>query len=489
VTKDHGTTWEDATIPGLENPTRADISAIDASHQDPGTAYVAIDYHNTADYKPYFYRTHDFGKTWTKIVNGLPTDLPSGSFSRVIRADTKKSGLIFAGTESFVYVSFNDGDTWQSLALNLPNTSYRDMVVKDNDLVVGTYGRGFWVLDDISPLRQIAASMASESAHLFKPGDAVRVRRNVNGDTPFPPEIPHALNPPAGALIYYYLGAKAAGTLTIEIANAAGKIVRHMSSAALNLPSEPPPPVPDFWIQKPKPLPTELGTNRINWDLRCDNPPAFNHSYQINANPGETPMSPEGPLVPPGEYTVTLAVDGKSYKQSVTVKNDPRSPASAADLKSQSELQMKLYDAVKQAYEGYEQVAAMRAAAAEAGKGNTAADLTDAVSAFDTKLAAVGGSNGGGRRFGGGFGGGGGSPTFVAVHGNLLRQLEQLDSGDMRPNEPIAKSTLAALSQFQKVEAAWQALNAKDLAAFNAVLAKYNQKPIQAATANMTAGR
>src|SRR5205814_522145 len=177
LTKDHGMTWQDVTIPDLPNPTRADVLAIDASHHDPATAYAAIDYHTSGDYTPYFYRTHDLGKTWTKITNGLRTDQPSGSLARVIRADTKKSGLLFAGTESSVYVSFDDGDNWQSLMLNLPNTSYRDIQIHDNDLVVGTYGRSFWVLDDYSPLRQVTPALASEHAHLFKPGDSICVRR------------------------------------------------------------------------------------------------------------------------------------------------------------------------------------------------------------------------------------------------------------------------------------------------------------------------
>jgi len=248
VTKDHGANWEDVTIPNLPNPTRADISAIDASHHDAATAYVAIDYHSTGDYKPYLYRTRDYGKSWTPIVNGLVVDQPSGSFARVVRADTKKAGLLFAGTESSVYVSFDDGDNWQSLMLNLPNTSYRDLTVHDNDLVAGTYGRGFWILDDISPLRQITLALASEPAYLFKPGDAIRVRRNVNGDTPFPPEVTHADNPPLGAIIYYYLGAKPAGTVALEILDASGTVVRHMSSATIAPLPDPPPPVPDYWL-------------------------------------------------------------------------------------------------------------------------------------------------------------------------------------------------------------------------------------------------
>jgi hypothetical protein len=357
------------------------------------------------------------------------------------------------------------------------------MVIKDNDLVVGTYGRGFWVLDDISPLRQIAAATASESARLFKPGDAIRVRRNINSDTPFPPEVPHALNPPVGAIIYYYLGAKPSGDISIEISDASGKVVRHMSSAPMPALNESPPPVPDFWIEKPKPLPTEVGTNRINWDLRCDNPPAFNHSYEINANPSETPLSPEGPLVPPGVYTVALTVGGKTYKETVKVTNDPRSPAKAADLRAQYALQSKLYDCAKISWDNYQEVTKLRAAVADAGKGNAAPELAEAVSAFDTKLAAVGGSGGGGRRFGGGGGGGGSSaPTFAGLIGGLVRQLNQMDSGDMAPNESLKNASLAACADFDKAMAAWKELQAKDLPAFNALLAKFSLKPIAVTT-------
>ena len=488
LTKNHGLTWEDVTIPNLPNPTRADISAIDASHQDPATAYVSIDLHSTADFKPYFYRTHDYGKTWTAIVNGLLTDQPSGSFSRVIRADTKKAGLLFAGTESSVYVSFNDGDDWQSLMLNLPNTSYRDMVIKDNDLIVGTYGRGFWVLDDYSPLRQITPALASEPAHLFKPGDAIRVRRNVNGNTPFPPEVPHSPNPPLGAIVYYYLGAKPAGTIMLDIMDAAGKVVRHMSSAPIPPLTDPPPAVPDFWLEKPKPLPTDAGTNRINWNIRYDNPPAFSHNFAqvMGAMAGDTPASPEGPLALPGVYTLKLTVDGKPYAQTVTVKNDPRSPATAADLRAQHELQMKLYDGAKEAWDGYNQVAAMRAAVAEITRSNPPAEVGTAATAFDAKLAGAGGSAGGGGRRGGGgggFPGAGGTPAppnFVALNGTLLRQLDTLDFGDMAPNEPMNKAYVAGCTQLKTAVANWKTIVTQDLAAFNALLSKNSLKPIPA---------
>ena len=482
LSRNHGATWDDVTIPNLPNATRADISAIDASHQDAGAAYAAVDCHNMGDYKPYLYRTHDYGKTWIRIVSGLPDSQPSGSFARVIRADTNRQGLLFAGTESGVYVSFDDGDQWQPLQLNLPNTSYRDMVVKGNDLVVGTYGRGFWILDDISPLRQITPSIESAPAYLFQPGDAIRVRRNVNGDTPFPPEVPHAENPPAGAILYYYLGAHPAGDITLDVRDSQGKIVRHLSSAPITTASDPPPPIPDFWVEKPSPLPTAPGLNRTNWNLRYDSPPTFNHSYEINANPGETPASPEGPMVLPGVYTLMLTVEGKSYTQQVTVKNDPRSPASSRDLQAQHEMQMKLYHCTQEAWACYHQVAGTRDSIGALLKSNPPAEVATAAHALDSKLAAVGGSIGFGRRFGGGgFPGAGGppqQPTFTSINGTAVRRLNTLDSGDMAPNDSIRKACAATCSEMQTAMKNWDALKSKDLAAFNALMAKNNLKPI-----------
>jgi photosystem II stability/assembly factor-like uncharacterized protein len=490
LTRNHGATWEDVTIPDLPNPTRADIAAIDASHQDPAAAYVAIDYHGAGDFTPHLYRTHDAGKTWTAIVNGLPVDQPGGSFARVIRADTKKAGLLFAGTESALYVSFNDGDTWQSLMLNLPTTSYRDIAIHENDLVVGTYGRGFWVLDDYSPLRQITSEMASEPAHLFKPGDAIRVRRNVNGDTPFPPEVPHAPNPPLGAVIYYYLGAKPSGTITLDIADASGKVVRHLSSAPIPPLPDPPPAVPDFWLEKPRPMPTAVGTNRINWNIRHDNPPAFTHNFAqvMGAMAGDTPASPEGALALPGIYTLKLTVDGKSYTQTLTVKNDPRSPATAADLRAQHELQMKITSGAAEAWDGYQQVAAMRAAVATLLSGNPPSDVATAAKAFDAKLATAGGAVGGGRRGGGpgGFPGAGGTPppppNFVGVNAALVRQLDTLDFGDMAPNEPMSNAYVSGCTDLKTAVANWKTINGQELTAFNAVLTKNNLTLVPAAS-------
>lgn len=484
VTRDNGKTWDDVTIAGLPNPGRADIAAIDASHQDAATAYVAVDLHITADYTPYLYRTHDYGKTWTRIVNGLPTGQPSGSFARVIRADTKKAGLLFAGTESAIYVSFDDGNNWQSLMLNLPNSSYRDITIHGNDLVIGTYGRGIWILDDYSVLRQLTPAVANGGVHLFEPGDAVRVRRNVNADTPFPPGVPYALNPPDGAIIYYSLASRPRSPVTLDVLDASGAVVRHMSS----IPDAPVaeaarPPEPNFWLAPPISLPTNIGLNRINWDIRRDAPPAFTHSFEINANPGLTPPSPEGPLAVPGVYTVKLTVDGKSYTQRLTVTNDPRSPATLAGLSAQHDLQMKLYDGAKEAWGGYNQITAMRHSLAQYTHGSGPADVAAAATALDTKLAGVSGTTG--ERGRGGFPGAGGappSPNFVGINGSMTRQLTALENGDMAPNEAMQKAYTAQCSDLTTAITNWRTIDTDDLAAFNAVLTKNNIRPMAASS-------
>lgn len=468
VTKNHGQTWEDVSIPLLRNARRADISTIDSSHHSTGTAYVAIDYHNTGDYKPYFYRTHDFGRTWKKIVNGLPTDLASGSFARVIRADTVKEGLLFAGTESSLYVSFDDGDNWQSIAQNAPNTSYRDMVIKGNDVVVGTYGRSFWILDDISPLREMKPEHLQEPAHLYKPGTAIRVRRNVNGDTPFPPEVPHALNPPSGALIYYTLGKAAQGTVAIEISAKDGKVIRHLTSEPAPPLNEPEPPIPNFWIGALQPLPTGQGMHRINWNLRYDSPRAFSHEYQINANPGETPLSPEGPLALPGEYKVTLKIDGKSYSQMVTVENDPRSPASMGDLRSQFKLQSTAYMGAKRSFELFDEMAPLKAKTTALLDTKLDAKLSKAVEDFDTKLSALRGAAGGRGR--GGFGGPRPAPSASRLVGSFIGFMTTLDSGDMAPNQTMIETLKAQATDLASVEAGWKQLVTKELAELNKLL-------------------
>src|SRR2546425_227238 len=394
LTRDFGKTWSDATIPNLPYPARALIEKVEASPFDAAGAYAVVDLLRAGDYTPYVYRTRDSGRTWQLITNGLPTTRASGSSVRVVRADPKRAGLLVAGTESGMFVSFDDGDAWQSLQLNLPTTSYRDIAFADNDLIVGTYGRGIWVLDDYAVLRQMTPDVAREAVRLFQPDPVVRVRRNVNYNTPFPPEVPHAPNPPEGAIIYYWLRSKPAGEITLDVTDASGAPVRHLSSApAAPVKEAGQPPHPNFWVAEPQRLPVAVGTNRTSWDLRYDPPPAFVHTFEINANPGLTPASPLGALVAPGTYTVKLTVDGRGYSQTVTVTNDPRSPATAADVRAQLALQDRLAGAMRVAWDGYRQVAAMRGALDSLKPADSTTVLAKAVAAFRARLDSVGGTD------------------------------------------------------------------------------------------------
>ncbi len=479
VTKDEGKTWEDVSIPNLPFAARALISSIDASHTDAGGAYVAVDVSRSGDYTPYLYRTHDFGKTWTRITNGLPTDEPSASFARIVRADPKRAGLLVAGTESAMYVSFDDGDNWQSLQRNLPNTSYRDIVFAGNDLVVGTYGRGIWVLDDYAVLRQITPAVADEPAHLFKPDAAVRVRRNTNFDTPFPPEVPHALNPPDGVVVYYSFATKPAGEVTIDVLDSAGTPLRHFTSnAAPPVKEAAAPPNPNFWLLPPQSLGANAGLNRANWDLRLDSPAAFTHSFEINANPGLTPPTPEGILAPPGTYTIKLTADGRTLTQRATITNDPRSPATDAAIRAQYALLRKANAAAKIAYDGYQQIEAARTALKVLPPADSGSDVWKALRAFRARVDSVGGNGGvGGRRP---------PPNFYALNAEFIGQITAQDNGDHAPTEAVRAAFTSACKNLGTAAARWTTLNGADLTALNTALSAKGWQPV-AATAGLKA--
>ena len=454
-------TWHETPLPQIPNLDRGEVFSVEASHTDAATAYVVVDMHRTGDYEPYAYRTRDFGKTWTKITTGLPTGQPGGSFLRFVRADTHRKGLLFAGSESGLYVSFDDGDHWQPMMAGLPTTSYRDAVVKDNDLLVSTYGRGFFVLDDISALRQMTPATAAEPAHLFQPGDAYRVRRNVGADTPFPPEVPHAENPAPGAQIDYWLATAPAGEITLDVFDAAGVRVRHMTSApGTPVPEAARPPHPNFWVAPPASLPKNPGSNRTNWNLRHDAPNTFSHSFEINANPGETPPSPEGPLVAPGRYTLRLTVDGKTYSQTVTVKNDPRSPATAAGVAAQHALQAKILAGANASYDAAQAASALGASL----RGDTTARVAAFLAQLDT-VAGLDAQRRGGR-------GGPQRPTasFRSINGSFAAQLNTLENGDLAPTAAQIAAYTSTCRDLQTVAARWQRVSSADLAAINEIL-------------------
>jgi photosystem II stability/assembly factor-like uncharacterized protein len=340
-TQDGGKNWSDITPKELTPWSK--VTQISASHFDEATAYASVSRFRVDDNHPYIYRTHDSGKNWKLIVSGLPDFGPVDT----VREDPVRKGLLFAGTENAVWVSFDDGDHWQSLQLNLPHTSMRDLWIYGNDLIVATHGRSFWILDDITPLRELANSPNSNSARLFTPTPAYRIQRDTNTDTPLPPDEPAAANPPDGAVIDYYLPHAPSGAVTLEILNARGQVVRKFSSA-----DQPPVSadelkkqlIPLYWLRPFHALSADAGMHRWVWDLHYATPVATHHEYPIAAIPGDTPRLPLGPNALPGTYTAKLTADGKSYSASFTVKMDPRVKTSAAglDKKFQAETQLAL---------------------------------------------------------------------------------------------------------------------------------------------------
>ena len=356
VTRDGGKNWQNVTPPELTPWSK--LAQMDASHFDTSTAYAAVNRFRLDDLHPYIYRTHDGGKSWRKIASGLP-DEPVNT----VREDPERKGLLFAGTERSVYVSWDDGDHWQSLQMNLPPTSIRDLVVHHDDVVVGTHGRSFWILDNITPLRQFSPEIADETAFLFAPQLTYRVRRNNSTDTPLPPEEPAGENPPDGAMIDYWLKTSTSAPVTLEIVDASsGQAVRHFSS------DDKPEPVnakeldvPTYWVRPPRTLPAAPGMHRFLWDLAYPEPDVLEHEYPISAIYHDTPRYPLGATVLPGQYKIVLTVGGKSYTQPLEIRMDPRVRTSPEDLRRQFELDRKIAGALHQDYEALQQVRSLRA--------------------------------------------------------------------------------------------------------------------------------
>ncbi len=322
-TKDAGESWANITPPALSDWSK--ITHIEASHFEGGSAYAAVDRHRLDDYNPQLYRTRDFGKTWVRIDKGIA---PSHSLNAV-REDPRQRGLLFAATEFGIYVSFNDGDAWQPLQLNLPVTSVRDVVIKDRDLVVATHGRSFWILDDITPLRQYSSTLPA--VHLFQPETALRIFFDDFMGTPLPPEIPQAKVPAPGAVIDYMTDGRS--PVKLEILDASGSVIRTYSSAETPIESRRRSAIADIWLMPSAKLKANAGHNRFTWDFR----------YQ--------PLSAEteGPRVVPGSYKVRLTVAGQEFTQPLTVVNDPRSKATATDLARQASLGREIYAEMKKA--------------------------------------------------------------------------------------------------------------------------------------------
>ena len=463
VTRNGGKSWTNVTPPALT--PWAKVSIIDASHFDADEAWAAVNTIRLDEQQPHVYRTKDGGKTWTEIVRGIAT----GATVNVVREDTKRRGLLFAGSETQVWFSLDDGEHWGSLRLNMPAQSIRDLIVKDDDIAVGTHGRGFWILDDMTVLRQWSEKVTSDAATLFKPQVATRVRYSMYSDTPVPPDEPTAENPPDGAVIDYYLGADASGPVTMDIVDGTGRVVRHYSSEDRFDAPKDEGNWPWYWYRPLAPLSTKAGLNRHVWDLHFAPPPVTSFSLPISATPRNTLREPEGPWALPGSYTVKLTVGGKSYTQPLTVRMDPRVKTPAAALRQQYALSLALYDAVREGAIASARLKALRAQLTErksAASGRDAS-VAAAIDAFDKKLAELDGPSSGGGFFGGG---GGGPDSFGGTQGQLLSVLSVLQGADDPPTTQAVAAEKDRQKQFAAVKARWQAATTGELAALNAKL-------------------
>ena len=436
VTRDGGKSWTDVTPPSL-GPW-AKVSLMDASHFDKDTAYAAINTLRLDDLRPHILRTRDGGKTWQEVVSGLP----NGATVNVVREDPKRRGLLFAGTETTVHVSFNDGDTWQSLRGNLPATSIRDLVIKDDDLVIGTHGRSFWILDDITPLRQLRAEALAADVHLFAPQQAWRVRWNMNTDTPLPPEEPVGQNPPDGALIHYFLKSNTTSPVTLEILDANGRSVRVFRSDDKPMEWPKDRDIPDYWIRPHQPLATSAGLHRFVWDLHYAPPLAQSYEYPISAVYANTWLNPRGPWAHPGMYTARLTANGKTLEQRFEVKLDPRVKTSAAEMQTQFDLSMRAYAGMNDAMTALDDVKAVRVGVKAATLKEKSVAKKSALEAEDAKLAAFEDAG------------------FGRVNAQLGQVLDALQEVDDAPTSQLAATAEEKLKALETLKASWRAAKA-----------------------------
>ncbi|MFZ3215888.1 MAG: hypothetical protein WA192_07505 [Candidatus Acidiferrales bacterium] len=507
TTRDASQSWQDVTPAGL--PQNSEIIAIEASHYDANTAYVVLEARQ--DLNSYIFRTRDAGKSWQKITAGLQPDWRA----RVVREDPIRKGLLYAGTENALYVSFDDGDHWQSLQLNFPATDVRDLAVHGDDLVAATYGRGLWILDDVTPLRQAGPEIAGASSYLLKPEPAVRVRYDNDQETPLPPEEPTAKNPPDGAIIDYFLKSAPTNPLTLEIHDSQGKVVRRFTSLtppADNTPKN----VPDYWFGPIAHLSTNVGLNRFVWDLRYEPPQTLNFSYygglldyieytiSGHALPADTPREQTlGPLAVPGQYTIFLIGNGSLMKQSLTITLDPRVHVSQADLEAQLLAGKRIDAGLAASTKAFQSIANLRAAIANrlktlgvkpaekpladrisgalgenekpaaaavpANASPAAKDSIAALSALDQKAAAI---------VEGTFE----IPGVGPINRDLARTSFFVDSGDGAPNATAKAALDESCTTLTKDLAAWHDLDSQAVPAANTVIAKSGLAALPTAT-------
>jgi photosystem II stability/assembly factor-like uncharacterized protein len=465
LTQDEGKTWSNVTPPEITAWSK--VTHIEASHFDAGTAYAAVDRHRLDDLRPYLYRTRNFGKNWELVSNGIP----EGYFLNCVRQDPVRKGLLYACTEKGVFVSFDDGDHWQSLQTNLPTTSVRDLVIHGDDLVIATHGRSFWILDDIAPLRQITAEIAPSTSWLFQPSTAFRVRPGTDQGTPVPFDEPRADNPPDGAVLDYYLKDTQSTPVQLEIFDSAGALVRRYSSDDV-LPKTKPEDMqfPVYWVHDAEPISANAGMHRFVWDLHYAFPPEVHLSF----------YGPKPPLALPGKYTVKLTVNGQSQSQQFVLKMDPRVKTSQADLekmfRAETRVAKNLADLSTAMKHAQELQASLAARKKEMPSGGEAAE---ALAILDRKTAELIGVEG--EPEFGVFG-----LTVPASETVTLRQASRAATGLLSivqsyDSAPTADATVAiekwnsaTKNLLQRWEAFWQ----QDRTRVNSMLQKANLKPL-----------
>ena len=450
LTTDGGKTWTDVTPPNISAWQK--ISLIEAGHSDSNTAYAAVNTMRIDDLRPHIFATHNGGKTWTEIANGIP----AGQIVNAVREDPERKGLLFAGGEKGVYVSFDDGANWESLRLNLPASSVRDLIIKNDDVIVATHGRGFWILDNITPLRQLNRTQREDL--LFKPQTAMRVRGNLNTDTPLPPDEPAGQNPPDGAMIDYFLSKDATGPVTIEIKDGKDQSVRKYSSA--DVPVEANPKrlrIPSYWIRPLQSVSTKAGMHRFLWDMHYTSVPGVEPEFPISATYRNTAPEATSPWAVPGDYTVMLTVGGKTFSQPLTIEMDPRVKTSAADLQQQFDLSWKLYQLrLKLAPIGKkfgdvaEQLTKLKAKAAER------PDITQKLEAFAQTLTKFGPPH---PRPG--------APPSLFVLESTTRLFNDIQGADAAPTAAVKIAVTDIETKVEPMMDGWHKLLESDLPALN----------------------
>jgi len=498
VTMDGGATWTNVTPPAIKPWTR--IFNIDAGHFDPLTAYAAANSYRIDDLDPHFWRTHDGGRTWTEIDNGIAP----GAVANSIREDPRTKGLLYAATNTQVWVSFDDGDHWQSLRLDMPAISVRDLQVKDDstclcaDLVAGTHGRGFWILDDVTPLRQAAEAARATSAYLYKPETAVRVRFGTNDPTPWPPELLAGENPPPGGIIDYYLAAAPSGPVTLEILDAGGRVIRSFSSddpvrhpdpaldpVAYNRLCQQTPTARDcalplYWPAPPMVISTQPGMHRFSWDLHYapipgDSGRRGGGEDAVGAVPHRTYPAVEAPWAPPGAYTVRLTVEGRHYTQPLTLRLDPRVKTPAAGLLELATLSRRMYDGAVASHAAY---ARARDLVAQLDKVQS-----DDARALAARIEAVAPAPKPAATGPGAFAFGGqptpaGPPTLDGASRAMMTAAMAMQGADDTPTAREVAACARAEAQYRAALSQWTALETTALASFNARRKAAGESPV-----------